>query len=216
MRQILGEREICLPLPAPRIRSSRARRITSRGNMFAFISRPVFHFPQVPLNNRICNPARRGHGSGQTIRLRIPFEFRSVGAFRRNALIHILNPQRRDSPSPKPRGGGRGVGLASCGRLTEGRQYECDSTTTLDLPPVIYGGTEGGKPSPRYLRGDRGGVNQPRGWRPDTPMSEKSFPSDTHVRSGSDTMPPPSRMFPGDSPCADRHAWQNRGQIPRT
>ena len=194
MRQILGEREICLPLPAPRIRSSRARRITSRGNMFAFISRPVFHFPQVPLNNRICNPARRGHGSVQTIRLRIPFEFRSVGAFRRNALIHILNPQRRDSPSPKPRGGGRGVGLASCGRLaepplrrqdvncararlplceasgrgpgvglascgrlTEGRQYECDSTTTLDLPPVIYGGTEGGKPSPRYLRGDRGG-----------------------------------------------------------
>ena len=110
-----------------------------------------------------------------------------------------------------------------------------------DLPPVIYGGTEGGKVSAYKTRAPRHLAAQL--WSPfipplmlhspqaqlnnrishasvivsaDAPMSEKSFPSDTHDRTGSVSFARPTRVNAGKAsrrPCA----FTVRGsQNPRT
>ena len=80
------------------------------------------------------------------------------------------------------------------------RQHECDSASTLDLPPVIYGGTEGGKmsadpaappldeekrPCPKKVfRRTRmsGQVRPPQPRRPPCLLEIRPAPPDTRVK----------------------------------
>ena len=101
-----------------------------------------------------------------------------------------------DSPSPKPRGGGRGVGLATratlprfvqnCRGVSPKRPHSHPATAIVDSP------------SPKPRGGGRGVGLATRPLSSDAPVSEKSFPSDTHIRTESDTAdrpdPPPTRM----------------------